>query len=202
MAWSLGGRHDFPFGTLGFYHAGATKYTFEPSLVSYPYGYTYYPGTAYTLKDASTMDLQYVDNYIGYKYGENNIAFRIDYGRRLGPIDFGAALEYVVSGSKSIANPWHDGDFEDTNRETRLLDDDVLEHTLSLTATARWPIGRWTPYGILLVGGVANELGLVPASDGDGDVFQPQPGQHRLLYRITAGAQRSFSLPAPREKRR
>ncbi len=28
-AWSLGGYYEFPFGRLGFYHAGATKYTFQ-----------------------------------------------------------------------------------------------------------------------------------------------------------------------------
>ena len=33
LAWSLGGRHAFDFGTLGFYHAGATKYSFAATTV-------------------------------------------------------------------------------------------------------------------------------------------------------------------------
>ncbi len=42
LAWSLGGRMDFPFGTLGVYTAGATKYTFEATYTDATH-YSLYP---------------------------------------------------------------------------------------------------------------------------------------------------------------
>ncbi len=112
-AWSVGGHWDLPFGRLGFYHAGATKYTFAATEDDKPYGYTYYPAVEYSLDDTMTdfeavLDPQ--DNYLGYKYGENNLAFRLELSHLPHPVlgaDFQAALEYVLSGSKSPANPWH-----------------------------------------------------------------------------------------------
>ena len=50
-AWSVGGHWDLAFGRLGFYHAGATKYTFAATEDDKPYGYTYYPAVEYSLDD-------------------------------------------------------------------------------------------------------------------------------------------------------
>lgn len=151
-AWSLGGYYDFAFGRLGFYHAGATKYTFEATHndLSFPYEYTYYPSAEYELKDGTPMTLEYVENYIGYNYGENNIAFLVEYANTFAGVQFGANLEYVISGSKSPANPWH----EDTEAGdyTLLLDDAVLEHTLSARVRASWSWRKWTFYSKLRLG--------------------------------------------------
>jgi hypothetical protein len=180
-AWSVGGYWDLSFGRLGFYHAGATEYTFEPTNVADPYGYTYYPAATYNL-DGTTMVLDPQDNYLGYKYGENNLAFRVELTRlprRLLGADFGAALEYVISGSKSPSNPWHG---EANPKETRMLDDPVLEHTIVGELAAAWPWRGWSFYTRLRLGGAFNRL----EEDGTG-VYRPQAGENAFLYAWTVG---------------
>ena len=194
LAWSLGGTYDFAFGTLGFYHAGATKYTFAATeeAPDHPYGYTYYPVVEYALEDGTPMTLDYVDNYIGYKYGENNIAFLVSYTSTFGKVDFGANLEYVISGSKSPANPWH----EDTERGdyTLLLDDAVLEHTLAAQVQASFPWRQWDFYSKLRLGGVFNRLELEASGDGGMQIFRPQAGEHRLIYELVLGFSYTFTI--------
>jgi hypothetical protein len=200
-AWSLGGYYDFPFGRLGFYHAGATKYTFEATDNTHtnPYEYVYYPDVTYVtgikhVTPGTTLPLDYLDNYIGYKYGENNLAFLLDYQNRFGPIDFYSSLEYVISGSKSPANPWHEFvDINEAGRETRLLDDPVLEHTVSARVRATWSWPRLTLYSQVRLGGVFNQLELEPAPDGLA-IFRPQPGRHRLIYQVKLGATYRFGF--------
>jgi len=193
MAWSLGGAYAFPFGTLGLYHAGATKYVFAATQASssysdYPYEYAYYPAVEYTLGDGTPMTLHYLDNYIGYKYGENNMAFLLDYAPRLPGVDLHASLEYVISGSKSPANPWHEYRYvTDTDRKTKLLDDAALEHTLSTRVGVSWRWRNLLLFTDLLLGGVFNALELEEAVAGEPRIFRPQPGVNRLLYGWTVG---------------
>ena len=193
-AWSLGGHWDLPFGRLGFYHAGATKYTFEATYDGEPYGYTYYPAVQYSLDDdpadlSMTLDPQ--DNYLGYKYGENNLAFRVELSRLPRPLlgaDFRAAVEYVLSGSKSPANPWHEyASAAAAGRYTQMLDEPVLEHTIVGEAAAAWPWRGWTFYTLLRLGGVFNRLGLEAAADSGAPIFRPQAGENALLYAWTLG---------------
>jgi hypothetical protein len=192
MAWSLGGRYEFPFGTLGFYHAGATKYTFEATNDVPQYGYTYYPASEY-LQDGVWVELDYRDNYIGYLYGENNLAFLADYAYSFPRLDVGASLEYVISGSKSPANPWHDATgATDAGRYTQMFGEPVLEHTVAARIQAAWRVRSWTLYGRLRLGGVFNRLGLESAVDDGGDpqrwIYRPQAGDNRLIYGLTVGA--------------
>jgi hypothetical protein len=214
-AWSLGGHWDFPFGRLGFYHAGATKFTFEATEDDKPYGYTYYPAVEYSLDDdTSTFEavLDPQDNYLGYKYGENNLAFRLELSHLSRPLlgaDLKAALEYVLSGSKSPANPWHEFTTADSaGRYTQMLDDPVLEHTVVGEVAAAWPWRGWTFYTRLRLGGVFNRLELAPAggsaaSDGMPRIYRPQPGENAFLYAWTVGFcwrtgwRRSQAAPAP-----
>jgi hypothetical protein len=201
-AWSLGGYYDFSFGRLGFYHAGATKYTFSPNTdyVDLPYQYSYYPDVTYVTNDlhvtpGATLTLDYMDNYIGYKYGENNLAFLVDYGNTFGPVKFNSSLEYVISGSKSPANPWHEYEtVDDTGRETRLLDDPVLEHTISARVRALWNWKKLTLYSQLRLGGKFNELALEPAGDGGLDIYRPQEGSNRFIYQLKIGATYRFNF--------
>jgi hypothetical protein len=201
-AWSLGGYYDFSFGRMGFYHAGATKYAFSPNTdyVNLPYQYSYYPAVTYETNELhvdpfSTLPIDYRDNYIGYKYGENNLAFLVDYSNTFGPVDFYAGLEYVISGSKSPANPWHEfTSLDATGKETKLLDDAELEHTISARVRALWPLGRFTLYSQLRLGGVFNELALEPAGDGGPDIYRPQEGSNRLIYQLKIGATYRFEF--------
>ena len=203
-AWSVGGYYDFPFGRLGFYHGGATKYTFQAYELNNPYQYTYYPAVEYDLEDGPTLTLDYVDNYIGYKYGENNLAFLVTYANVFSGIDFSAALEYVISGNKSPANPWFEyDDVADTSRKTLLLDDPVLEHTIAASATAKFPWRQWEFYGKLRLGGAFNRLELEvappPALADEPKIFYPQEGDHRLIYELTIGVTYIFQIGKPKE---
>jgi hypothetical protein len=201
-AWSVGGYYDFSFGRLGFYHAGATKYTFSPKTdwQQYPYQYTYYPGVRYQLKDGTQLPLDYKDNYIGYLYGENNLAFLLDFTRPFGPVEFNASLEYVVSGSKSPANPWHEYEKQgETGSKTRLLDDSVLEHTVAASVSASWSWKKLSLNTKLRLGGVFNKLELEPAGGTEVppglDIFRPQPGEHEFLYQLSVGVGYVFGGP-------
>ena len=205
MAWALGGRWELPFGTLGFHHGGATKYTFGglsggtgvDDYVEGLYGYTYYPASEF-----QERPIDPADNYIGYKYGENNLAFMVEYAVGWPGVELYSNLEYVISGSKSPANPWHEhrSSYE-AGRYTQLLNEPVLEHVISAEFGAAWTLRRWTLSGRLLLGGVFNRLALEPvADDAPGDpgaqqpVFRPQPGEHRFLYRLSLGL--TYSLTA------
>jgi hypothetical protein len=196
MAWSVGGSYRFPFGRLGFYHAGATKFTFEALELDNPYSYTYYPAVEYELADHTPMVLAEEDNYLGYLHGENNLAFLVDFARRLGPVDFAASLEYVVSGSKSPANPWHEATTAGDN--TLLLDDPVLEHKVTATASASWPWRGWTFYTRLLLGAAFNRLALVEAVPLEPKILRPQPGEHIPLYAWTLGISYLWKVGAAR----
>ena len=205
-AWSLGGYYDFNFGRIGFYHAGATKYTFAATEndLDPQYQYTYYPAMTYQTGSyhptpGAILTIDYMDNYIGYKYGENNLAFLLDYGNTFGPVDFGASLEYVISGSKSPANPWHDAvSDEDAGSDTRLLDDAVLEHTVAAQLRALWTWRKLTLYSQLRIGGVFNQLARTSSADWpadqDADIYRPQAGSHKLIYQIKLGATYRFDF--------
>jgi hypothetical protein len=201
-AWSVGGFYNFSFGRLSFYHAGATKYTFTPNTdyVDLPYQYSYYPDVTYVtsalhVTPGATLTIDYADNYIGYKYGENNLAFLLEYSNTFGPVEFSSNLEYVISGSKSPANPWHEfTTVGDTGRDTKLLDDAVLEHTISTRIRCLWTLKRMTMYAQLRLGGKFNELALEPAGDGGPDIYRPQDGANRFIYQFKTGATFRFNL--------
>ncbi|MFP3959900.1 MAG: hypothetical protein ACLFUX_07010, partial [Spirochaetaceae bacterium] len=203
LAWSLGGRQAFDFGNLGFYHAGATKYTYEATRVSTsdnqysvnPYEYTYYPAVRYGDKT-----LWYYDNYLGYKYGENNLAFMATYDRSFPEFDLGGSLEYVVSGSKSPANPWH----EDKKGEgTQLLDDPELEHTLTLSGEITRRVGNWHLTAAPTIGYQWNRLQLEEVPEGSDDerqidgvvpeIFRPTGGD-RFLGSLFLGARYTLGV--------
>ena len=224
IAWSLGGRYDTKWGKFGLFHAGATKYTFEPygtdTDLGYPtdlkYGYTYYPTTTYRLgedADGDEVTLDYQDNYIGYKYGENNIALLTDwlgevYGYRLY-----SSLEFTLSGSKSPANPnqeffnWREGGFG-----TKMFNEGSLEKKIELDINASRTFGSWTPYVDLEIGGIFNVLKLesVPVRDVNGnDIIDPEElaahannatkifhpsGDNELILNFTIGCTYTYSL--------
>ena len=198
FAWSLGGYYDFPFGRLGFYHGGATKYTFSPNVdwSTYPYQYTYYPAVEYELNDGDStlMTIQPEENYIGYKYGENNLAFLIDYSKVFSGFELTGRLEYVISGSKSPANPWHEyPTLNDAGRDTLLLDDATLEHTITGALAGTWSWRYLKLYSLLRLGGVFNKLDLEDPGDGGQYIYRPQPGKNEFIYQLTIGASLQYS---------
>ena len=91
-----------------------------------------------------------------------------------------SALEYVLSGSKSPANPWHG---EADPNETRMFDEPVLEHTVAAEAAAVWPWRKWRFSTRLKLGAVFNRLELGPAADG-GPGCSPAAGRAPAHVRI------------------
>jgi len=199
IAWHLGSTWDSPWGALGLYHAGATKYTFQPyggSGSNTQYGYTYYPFTSY-LVDGVPMALEPEANYLGYQHGENNLAFMATWTDELLGATLAAALEFTLSGSKSPANPWHEfNDFHDDGQGTKFLDDAVLEKKLLLTASAAYPLGNWELGLDLSLGYVWNRLrlGAAPSADAWNNIpFYAPSDEDALIVSMTLGGRYRFS---------
>ena len=201
IAWSLGGTYTFNFGTLGFYTAGATKYTFEPTYTSStnnnidPYQYTYFPASTYTGPNGGLMPLWYTDNYIGYKYGENNLAFQVTYSNTIDRFDMGGSLEYVISGSVAPADAWQGLIWYPGG--TELLNQSPLQHQITLTGTAsRTFFKSLTVSASLMVGYVANQLELSnvpnPYTSGEAMLFAPG-SRSAFLYSASLGVKYQYS---------
>ena len=224
IAWSLGGWKDFDFGRLGFYHAGATKYTFaatytapfydnfpdDPGFIEVPhsilpYGATYAPATEYTTEDGDIMPIDYTENYFGYKYGENNIAFMVDYQHlffRRTAYEFGlyTSLEYVLNGAKSPANPWHEYYGGDQIPGAAALLDGTVEHLIKLSLALRKPLGKYFILNLDVIGGLAvNAMNLkfvTPVEDEDikyegwfePKIYLPQEGVVEPFLKVVIGA--------------
>jgi hypothetical protein len=140
IAWSLGGRYSFDFGEVGFYNAGATKYTFQSfgsSISDTQYGYSFYPASTYSANGV-IMPIELEDNYIGYYNGENNLSFLADYEGTIEGIGIYSSLEFSLSGDKSPANPWTEYSWwtEVPDAGTKFLDTALLEKKLVLVAGA------------------------------------------------------------------
>ncbi len=231
VAWNLGGWKVFDFGTIGFRHAGSTKYTFESTRtiesssnwgdVGYidvpysilPYEYAYYPVTEYTMKSGDQMPVYYEDLYAGYKYGENNLAFMVDYENTLfkgSRFEFKlySYFEYVMNGSKSPVNPWQEydsprnPDIEDS--QWVLFSGAPIEHILRVKATSRKKIGNFTFMVEALVGYVFNGIKLVSVTPDYEDfatvawkepkIYVPQNGNNFPVFQVSLGASYSWQV--------
>ncbi|MFP4430354.1 MAG: hypothetical protein ACLFPV_03825 [Spirochaetaceae bacterium] len=203
--WSIGGSYLFDFGRLGFYHAGATKYLFSATTSdsgSYSkkrYEYTYYPAVEYFYEDRLET-LWYYDNYIGYQYGENNLAFMATYENNFADIDVTGMLEYVVSGSKSPANPWHE--LDRFPEGTKMFNEDQLEHTFRIGSTIRYRYLGWEFGAAAKFGYRINSLELVEVVPDQPKIFRPV-GDDEFLYELFLGAKYTFPVhPNPNNHRK
>lgn len=207
-AWSLGYRINTEVGSFGFYHAGATKFTYQATRTTSPYPYLYYPTNTYDVPGnsiaAGAREIPYFDNYIGYQYGENNLAFRAEYENRFDIVGVNGGVEYVVSGDKAPLNPWHAGASIDDVGGTQLLDSNRLEHTLLVDAGVA--VSVFEDIDVIFegeIGFVANELALIdaPASDGGEQYFIPGTGI-KLLYSAFVGVQYNYNQHEPEWRKR
>ena len=196
VAWSLGGTLELRTGTLGFYHGGATKYTYEATYAtpsdysSFPYEYAYYPATEYEPSPGILTEIPYEENYIGYKYGENNLAFLVDYSTEVLPsspwaFDLSASAEWVLNGSKSPANPWHEYyHWSEIAPAVELLTDPVTEHLFNLRAKLSKTLSPFDLSLAILLGYGWNQLELVELVPGEPKVFVPQSGNNGIRFSI------------------
>lgn len=167
MAWAGGASKETSYGRFSFYHAGATKYTFEPSygLPGREYGYAYFPDVVFRLKGSLTdTAIPFESMMLGYKYGENNLAFLGAWNGDLAGFGLGASLEFTVSGSKSPANAWHEYNYNPDNG-TELLNEDRLEWKVLASLGATRKIWKLDLYAGLALGYVINELELAASGE-------------------------------------
>ncbi len=147
IAWSIGGGLRTDFGDFGLFHAGATKYTFQPfgsAGYNTDYGYTYYPAASFIRIGGIETPIPLEQNYIGYLHGENNLAFMATYSGAWFEFETKAALEFLISGSLSPANPWGVYDnWEDGGQGTHLLDDPLLEKRLTFSLSVERDFSDW-----------------------------------------------------------
>lgn len=227
LAWSLGGYQEYEFGRLGLYHGGATKHTFGPTYgadkdqaygdyeqdeiplyySTNPYPYTYYPAVQYPLDDGTPMPIDYRDNYIGYKHGENSLSFLLDYQNTFAPrtereLSLYASVEWVLNGAKSPANPWHEYDhWTEIGPATQLLDGPV-EHILAAQSTVERAIKLFgVPFSVFAdaeVGVAFNAMALEPATEDRAAtepwIYRPQKGVHEPLFQLTLGLRYRWDL--------
>jgi hypothetical protein len=176
LAWSLGGRYAFPFGTLGLWHGGATAYTYAaiyPTQYSssqsapydankIPYEYMYIPTVVY---NGSIVDVR--DSNIGFMWGENALAFRLTYDAlpfagTPWELSLNSSFEWAINGQKSPDNPWHAyTDFSHIPERIQLFNvggAEVLEHVLLLRVGAAKRLGDFTASIRFDIGGDINAM--------------------------------------------
>lgn len=198
-AWSVGYRIATDIGRFGFYHAGATKFTYQATRTTNPYPYIRHPLNTYKTRNGDKT-IPYFDNYIGYLYGGNNIAFRAEYDNTFGIVEVKSGLEYIVSGEKSPLNPWHGGRRVDDAGGTQLLDSDRLEHTIILNAGV--VVNIFEDIDLLFEGSlgyVFNELALTdpPVSDNSQLQYFVPSTNNKFLYSVFVGVQYVYNQHEP-----
>jgi len=200
LAFSLGGRYLTPYGRFSLFFAGASKYTYEATYAydyysDLPYEYVLYPAVEYS-KFGPLAALDYTENYLGYLYGENNLALRFDFDRTFfrgdaAEFDFLSSLEWVVNGAKSPANPWHEyEDWHDIGPATEWLDGEVLEHIVRLTVEAGKVFGGWRFGFSGTFGWVFNALDFVnsAAPADEPKIYTPNPLVDKAILQLSLGA--------------
>jgi hypothetical protein len=164
IAWSVGFSFDTDWGLFGIFHAGATKYMFQPfggPGFNGEYGYVFVPDALFDRNGASAA-IDTERNYLGYYHGENNLAFLISWEGDIAGIPMNAALEFTLSGSKSPANPWNElVSWNDGPAGTRMLDDPVLEKKLTFSYSTIIDFQAWALSLSLSAGYVWNMLQAV-----------------------------------------
>lgn len=198
MAWAGGFSKETSLGTFSFFHAGATKYTFEPTYgkPGMEYGYAYFPDTVFERKSGAEDPIPFESMMLGYKHGENNLAFLGTWKGDIAGFDLGASLEFTVSGSKSPANAWQEANWHH-NQGTELLYEDRLEWKVLAALGATRKLGNFLVYGGIAAGYVFNELELVVENrSGDGSTETPEynsigiwkpSDRSRFLWAATVG---------------
>jgi len=201
LAWSLGGSWESPVGTVSLYHGGATQYTFQAtyaydSYSDFPYEYTYYPAVEFE-KGGELEPIDPEDNYVGYKHGENNLAFAAGFDSRAYGFDWGVSGEYTISGEKSPNNPWNDGD-RYPRTGTRIFSRVPLEHRFTLGADIQRRLGQFVISGSGEVTRIENELKLsgVPGAPEEPKIYRPTK-QERIKWMLSLGLRWEYETEVP-----
>ncbi|OOC46189.1 hypothetical protein [Thermosipho sp. 1223] len=179
IAWSFGSTLMFKKINLKLFHAGATKYTYQPSSVDESSNAFYYGYTYYNTLELNNFPIDYQDIYIGYKYGENNLAFMVE-AEYIDKIKLNTAVELVISGTKSPINPWTDKDTFNPN--FNLLNEPKLEKSVFLYFSVLKKFDIISLGFNSKIGKIFNVLKKVDANDANGlPYFAPSNEQKNIL---------------------
>ncbi len=197
IAWSVGGSFETNYGKFGFYHAGATKYTFEPRVANT--GYVFYPKTIVKLGSVATRTLLPEENYVGFKYGENTLAFLFTYENDVWNGRLSAQFEYLLSGSKSYNNPWQE--LSNFPYGTHILDEESIEKSLRISISYEKKIlDALKIFGKFEYKYIWNVLKPVLPEDGGGYVLKPSSDNEQKVNFIL-GFQWRFNVLGNSENR-
>ena len=210
LAWSIGGKYKFPFGTLGFWHGGATAHTYAASYSNYstapfnantvPYEYTYYPTVVF-----NNQSIDPRDSNIGFQWGENALAFRVTFDTDLftdQPWAFALSsfLEWAINGSKSPDNPWHEYTADSQIPQRIQLFDvfgsETLEHVLFLHVGASKQLGDFRVWAAMDFGGDFNApIVFTPTGTGTTEppLLKPLLGNNQLIFAIELGVHYTYT---------
>jgi hypothetical protein len=210
LAWSIGGKYKFPFGTIGFWHGGATAYTYEASYSNYstlpynanviPYEYTYLPVVDF---NGNIVDPR--DSNIGFQWGENALAYRLTFDTDLfadQPWAFAleSSIEYVINGSKSPDNPWQqytdDSQIPQRIQMFNVFGPETLEQVLILHVGASKQLGDFRVRASLDIGGDFNSPIVytpnVPNSN-EPPLLKPLLGNNKLVLGIEIAVRYTYT---------
>lgn len=185
IAWTAGASKETPYGRFSFYHAGATKYTFEPSYgqPGREYGYAYFPDVVFRLKgSAADTAIPFETMMLGYRNGENNLAFLGAWNGDLAGFGLGATVEFTVSGSKSPANSWHEYEYNPDNG-TEFLNESPLEWKVVAAVGATRRVWKLDLYAGVALGYVLNELELVASGEVADGTYTIDPYNEIQIWR-------------------
>ena len=209
LAWSIGGKYTFPFGTIGFWHGGATAYTYEASYSSatvantIPYEYMYYPVVVF---GGNPMDPR--DSNIGFPWGENALAFKVTFDTDVlkgSQWEFGlsTSIEYVLNGSKSPDNPWHqyqyDSQIPDRIQLFNVGGQEFLNNILIVHAGVTKKFGNLEASAAIDIGGDINALSVMQINDGTQNpppMLTPTPGANYLILDLILSVRYTFGASA------
>jgi len=220
LAWSIGGTINNSWGIIGFFHAGATEYMFQPT--KRPYGFTHYPDVLFQLSNDDIAAVPLEENYIGYVHGENNIAFMLtaepdlhdnrekNTSKMVNGFDLKGVLEFVLSGSKSPVNPWGKlTDWRQGAHYISMFSEFPLEKRLQFQLDVRKEFNNGISlFSSLKLGYVWNKLQLEPGPGLTGEIlndsyneldmqnlyyYKPSEDISEPIARFTIGFEYSFN---------
>ncbi|MGY4687311.1 hypothetical protein [Petrotoga sp. DB-2] len=177
VAFSSGLNLTSNLGTFGVYGAFATQYTFQPGggpgYTIYPESIYYYYYYYYNNDNEKIMKIiEYTDNYIGYKYGENTVSLMVDYDYTYNNwFNLYSSFETVFSGSKSPTKKTA------PEEGTYLLDEPLLEKRYVYTIATNFYFNNLEFNISADMGVIQNKLEF----DKDEETFEPSSEDENIL---------------------
>ncbi len=182
IGWSVGGKFSTPIGRFFVYHAGTTKYTFEPSTSDIDDQYYHYPDVIAPVGN-STRVISIEENCVGYKYGENTVSFLAGLDKEIIGFKTNLQFELALSGSKSPVVPWQG--YGKIPQGTHLLDEYPVEKIFRISGSIKKQWNNLSVSSKIEYEHIENPLTLVK------NIYKPSEGLKNFI-RLSFGLSYSF----------